>query len=410
MKLLNDGQLKSAFNAFRNTKLRNFWTMLGVIIGVTSFILVVGISEGVKLQILGQVQHIGSDILTIRPNNIQISGSSLDSLTLLSGINVSGSLSPNDLSRVANTKGVKEVVPMSAMTAQIKGSGGSYKKGLVIGTTPNFDTLLNQGLSYGNFLNSTSNMDNQVVVGSQAAIDLFNEDVPLGQTVLINNQPFVVRGILDPFPATPLSSGAEFNKALFISYGNSEQMTNNTVTTYEILALPNDPSQALKVQKNIESSLLASHGGQYDFRVLNQDQNLKSSTAILDLVTKLVIGVSAISLLVGGIGIMNVMLVSITERTHEIGIRKALGATNRQILEQFLVESTTLSFIGGLIGVILAYIIDLVLRLFTDIEPSISVTIIILALIISTVIGVIFGSIPAFKAAKKEPIDALRSE
>ena len=107
---------------------------------------------------------------------------------------------------------------------------------------------------------------------------------------------------------------------------------------------------------------------------------------------------------------MNVMLVSITERTHEIGIRKALGATNRQILEQFLVESTTLSFIGGIIGIIFAYIIDLVLRVFTNIEPSITVTMVVLALIITTIIGILFGSIPAFKAAKKEPIDALRSE
>ncbi len=410
MKILNDGQIKSAVNAFRNAKLRNFWTMLGVIIGVTSFILVVGISEGVKLQVLGQIQHNGSDILTIRPNNIQIGGSSLNSLALLSGINVSGSLSSIDLSRVANTKGVKEAVPLSAMTASINGSGGKYKKGLVIGTTPNFVNLLNQSLSYGNFLRSTGNMDNQVVVGSQAAIDLFNEDVPLGQTVLINNQPFVVKGILNPFPPTPLSSGAEFNKALFISYGNSQQMTNSTVTTYEILALPKDPSQTLQVQKAINSRLLASHGGQNDFRVLNQDQNLASNTSILDLITKLVVGVSAIALLVGGIGIMNVMLVSITERTHEIGIRKALGATNRQILEQFLVESTTLSAIGGIIGIIVAYLIDLILRVFTNIQPSITVTIVILALIISTSIGIIFGSFPAFKAAQKEPIDALRSQ
>ena len=410
MRLINDGQIKSAIDAFRLAKFRNFWTMLGIIIGVASFILVVGISEGIKLQISGQISKVGTDIITIRPNAVQVTGSSSDSLALLSGLSVSGSLSSKDLALIANTNGVKQVVPESAMSANIKGTLRSYKNGLVIGTTPNFASVLNQNLSYGNFLSSTANQDNQVVVGSQAAIDLFNEDVPLGQTVYINGNPFTVSGILNPFSATPLSSGAEFNKALFISYGNSESMSNNTVTTYQILALPNNPNKTIATKNAIYSRLFNNHGGQSDFQVLDQAQNLNSSSSILDLMTKLIIGVAAISLLVGGVGIMNVMFVSVSERMHEIGIRKAMGATNRQILNQFLIESTTLSVIGGLIGILIAYFIDLVLRLFTNIQPSITINIVLIATLISIIVGIIFGSFPAFKAARKEPIDALRSE
>ncbi len=410
MRIINDGQIKSAIDAFRLAKFRNFWTMLGIIIGVASFILVVGISEGVKLQISGQISKVGTDIITIRPNAVQVAGSSSDSLALLSGLSVSGSLSSKDLSLIANTKGVQQVVPESAMTANIKGTLRSYKSGLVIGTTPNLVSVLNQSLSYGNFLSSTANQDNQVVVGSQASIDLFNENVPLGQTVYINGSPFTVSGILNPFSATPLSSGAEFNKALFISYGNSESMSNNTVTTYQILALPNNPSKTIATKNAINSRLLSSHGGQSDFQVLDQAQNLNSSSSILNLMTKLIIGVAAISLLVGGVGIMNVMFVSVSERMHEIGIRKAMGATNRQILNQFLIESTTLSVIGGLIGIAIAYFIDLIMRLFTNIQPSITINIILIATLISIIVGIIFGSFPAFKAARKEPIDALRSE
>ena len=410
MRIINDGQIKSAIDAFRLAKLRNFWTMLGIIIGVASFILVVGISEGIKLQITGQITKTGSDIITVRPNTIQIGGSSSGNFAFLSGLNVSGSLTSKDLSQISNTKGVKAVVPESAMTANVKGTLRSYKNGLVIGTTPNFLNVMNQSLSYGNFLESANLQADQVVVGSQAAIDLFNEDVPLGQTVYINGTPFTVSGILNPFAATPLSSGVEFNKALFISYGNSETMSNNTITTYQILAVPKNPSKTLKVKNAIYSRLLNSHGGQENFQVLDQSQNLSSSSSILNLITKLIIGVSGISLLVGGVGIMNVMFVSISERMHEIGIRKAMGATNRQILNQFLIESTTLSVIGGLIGVALAYFADLLLRLFTDIQPSITINIVVIATLISVIIGILFGSVPAFKAAHREPIEALRSE
>ncbi|MCL5113167.1 MAG: ABC transporter permease [Patescibacteria group bacterium] len=409
MNLIKGSYFKNAFVTIRNAKLRNFWTILGVIIGVTSFILVVGISEGIKLQIATQVNQYGKDIITVRPSLVQVSGSSLDSLSLLTGVNVSGSLSRNDLKIIEGSKDVSSVVPESVMSAKIVGTQGSYRNGLVIGTTPNFLSFLNQSLSYGSFLNSNVS-SNQVVVGSSAAGELFNVDVPLGQTVMINNQPFVVEGILNPFPSTPLSSGSEFNKALFITYNQAMEMTNNTITTYQIMAKPSKPNLLDQAKGHIYNNLLQSHNGQNNFEVLDQTQSANSTTGVLKLINKLIIGLSIISLTVGGIGIMNVMLVSVTERYHEIGIRKALGATNRQILNQFLIESTTLSTIGGLIGIILAYVIDLVMRMFTNIQPSISWQIVALAFGASLIVGVVFGSLPALKAAKKAPIDALRSE
>ena len=137
---------------------------------------------------------------------------------------------------------------------------------------------------------------------------------------------------------------------------------------------------------------------------------MAASQDILDLLTKLVAGVAAISLLVGGIGIMNVMLVSVSERTHEIGIRKAVGATNSQILSQFMIEATTLSVVGGVIGVALAYAVDGLLRLLTDLRPVISWQAVVLAFGVSLIVGVVFGTIPALKAARRDPIEALRSE
>jgi ABC-type antimicrobial peptide transport system permease subunit len=410
MKSITKGQLKTGIDAFRKAKLRNFWTMLGIIIGVASVILVIAISEGVKQQINGHINHIGADIITVQPNAVHVGGSSYDSVALLSGINVSGSLSSKDVARITSTKGVSQVAPLSAMAAAIKGNQSSYKNAVVIGTTPNFASLVNQQMQNGTFLDSNDDTTNGVVIGSQVAIDLFDEDVPLGLTLNINGQPYIVRGVLSSFQATPLSSGAEFNKAVFITYANAQSLTNNTATTYQILVKPSSPSQTSAVRNLVYNRLLSSHGGQADFNVLDQQQSLANSSAVLTLVTKMIIGVAAISLIVGGIGIMNVMLVSVTERMHEIGIRKALGATNRQILNQFMIEATMLSLIGGLIGVVFAFMVDGLLRLLTNLRPVISWQVVVLACMVSVAIGIIFGSFPALKAARRDPIDALRSE
>ncbi|MHB1865030.1 MAG: ABC transporter permease [Candidatus Saccharimonadales bacterium] len=410
MKSITKGQIKAGIDAVRRTKLRNFWTMLGIIIGVASVITIVAISEGVKQQISGHINQPSSDVITVQPSTIKVNGSSFNTLSLLTGLSVSGSLSNTDISRVANTNGVAQVAPLSAMTAKVKGNQSSYGSGLVIGTYPDFPNIINNTMQYGSFLTSFDTQSNGVVLGNQAAMDLFNENVPLGQQLTINGQIYTVRGILNSFPSTPLSSSSAFNKAVFISYANSEALTNNTITTYEILAKPKNPAQTSEVTKNIYNNILSSHNGQANFTVLDQAQNIANTSEVLNLVTRLIIIVAGISLLVGGIGIMNVMLVSVTERMHEIGIRKAVGATNRQILNQFLFESITLSAFGGIIGIIFAVVIDVALRLTTNLQPLINVQVIVIAFLVAVVIGIVFGSVPAVKAAKKDPIEALRAE
>jgi putative ABC transport system permease protein len=410
MKSITKGQVKAGLDAIKRTKIRNFWTMLGVIIGVASFILVVAISEGIKTQINGRINQIGSDLITVQPQVVHDNGASLDTLALLSGLSVSGSLSPTDVSTVAASKDVKQVAPLSDLSASVKGNGSSYSSGLVIGTTPNFASLLNQSMQNGIFLTGQDDQSNGVVLGDLAARDLFNEDVPLGLPLSINGQTYYVRGIFNPFPSTPLSSGSEFNKSIFVTYNNSLSLTNNTITTYEILAKPNDIKNTKTATKDIYNNLAKTHGGQANFSVLDQSQVLSNSNVVLNLVTKLITGVAAIALLVGGVGIMNVMFVSVSERMHEIGIRKAVGATNRQILQQFMVESTVLSTVGGILGIIVALIIDVVLRLITNLQPEISFPIVLFGLVVSLIIGIIFGTFPALKAARKDPIDALHTD
>lgn len=385
--------------------------MLGIIIGVSSVITIVAIGEGIKQQIGGQIHHYGSNVITVRSAELSIgSGSSINNISTLSGLSVSGPLSGVDLKTVSNANGVNASAPLTLVSGQINGDSGQYKNGFVIGTYPTLPNLLNQSLAYGSFLSSNDSGTNVAVLGPKASQSLFNEDVPLGRSFKFRGHYFIVEGIFNQFTSTPLSQQADFNNAVFIPYDVAQSLTNKTAPTYEILAQPTKGSQINQVASNIRSALNSTHGGQSGFTILTGSQNLAVNNNILDLLTKLIAGVAAISLLVAGIGIMNVMLVSVSERIREIGIRKAVGATNRQILGQFLVEATLLSLAGGFFGILLAYFFDYSVRIATDFKPIISWQIVVLASSISLLVGVIFGSIPAMKAAAKDPIEALRAE
>jgi putative ABC transport system permease protein len=407
--IFTHSHIKTAAQSLRGAKWRNFWTMLGVIIGVASVISAVSIGEGIKLQVGGQISHLGKNLITIRPARIH-SGTGSSNLSLLAGNSISGSLSGDDLGRVAKVSGVGMAVPLSANAGGVTGEHGAYTDGLVIGTTPDFANLTNQTIDYGSFLTDDDMGLYTAVLGRHAADTMFDEGIPLGRTFSYKGKDFIVRGILSDAKTAPISQDADFNNAIFIPYDVSGELTNNSAPTYEILVKPAQAKAIDATISRITSVLVRAHGGAHDVSVLRQDQTLANSSQILDLLTGLITGVAAISLLVGGLGIMNVMLVSVTERLHEIGIRKAIGATNRQILGQFMVEAVFLSLGGGIIGVGVAYAIDGLLRVFTNIIPSIPWQIVVIAVGVSLVTGVIFGTIPALKAARKDPIEALRSQ
>ena len=406
MKSLTAGHLKTGLDSMRRAKWRNFWTMLGVIIGVSSVISIVGIGEGVKQQISGRIQHVGSDLITVRPAQLGASGTT----PLLTGVNITGTLSKQDADSVRSLPEVAAATPLIAVAGDIIADNGSYNGGLVIGTSADFPDVINQKLAYGAYFSDEDDSVPVAVLGAAAADKMFKEQVPLGRTFTLHGKQFMVRGILNSFDSTPLSAEANFNTAVFIPSVQAEELTNNSASVYEILVKPKLAEQSAHVVASIKSKVGSLHGGQGDFSVLRQSDSRAASSDVLSLLTNLVAGVAAISLIVGGIGIMNVMSVSIVERLHEIGIRKAIGATNRQILSQFLVESTTLSLIGGVIGILIAALLNVGLRLTTNLRPVLSWQIIVLATGVSLVVGIVFGSFPAFKAARKDPIEALRAD
>ena len=405
------GNLKMALASIRQSKWRSMLTMLGVIIGIVSVVMIVGIGEGVKQEVSAQIGQFGDDLITIRPGNVEDNnGRTVSNTDLLFGLTSLSGLTSSDLKTVRQAHGVRVAAPLSVVPGAIKTDNHVLENGLVIATSSDLPRALNHQVTYGGFFMPADEQKNVAIVGQNVARVLFQDDVPLGRLFTFRGHQFVVRGVFDEFKVAPLSPATDFNDAIFIPLPVAEKLTGNSVQLYSILAKPTDKAQVPGAVGAISDGLRKAHGGEHDFSVLDQKHNVAASSSVLALVTTMVATIAAISLLVGGVGIMNIMLASVTERTHEIGVRKAIGATNRQILNQFVLESAVLSMVGGIIGIIVSVISVGLLRLYTSLKPVVSWEAIAVATGASLLIGLVFGVAPAVKAAHKDPIEALRHE
>jgi putative ABC transport system permease protein len=412
MRSLTRGNLKTAIASVKISKWRSLMTMMGIIIGIVSVVTVVSIGEGVKNQVTVQSDHFGKDLITIRPGQIVNRNAKgvITSVNLFAGYTSTGMLSDSDVATVLHSTDIRKAVPLSIVAGAVSAGNKSFSDVTVIGTSPDLPAVLHQPVAYGEFFASDDSNQNGAIIGSNVAQEVFKQDVPLGESFSFQGQQFVVRGVFNQFQTAPLSLETNFNNAIFIPYQVAQDLTSKKAVIYEILAQSKSPATAVAAANSVTATLTAAHGNQEDFTVLKPGETLSVTSNILNLLTRLIAGIAAISLLVGGIGIMNVMLVSVTERMQEIGIRKAVGATSRQIMNQFLIEATVLSVTGGVIGVILSLLINIALRVLTSLQPSISWEVMALAAGVSLLVGIIFGTAPALKAARKDPIEALRNE
>jgi putative ABC transport system permease protein len=363
--MVSSGSVKTAIASIRESRWRSFFTMLGIIIGVTSVVTIASLGEGLKQQISGQINQLGSDVVSVRSGKLVNRGQtgSINGVNLLAFLNTS--------------------------------------------------TLTNDDITtfeFGSFFDEDSSDKNVAVIGANVAHSLFGELNPVGQTIHIRGSDFIVHGILQP-TSGGLASVAEtdFNSAVFIPQLAALDLSNNKTNILQIL-IKSKPGQLDQTLSDSRKVLLKNHSNQDDFTVLKQTELLNIAGSTVGSVTRFISAIAAVSLLVGGISIMDIMWVSVTERTREIGIRKAIGATNQQILNQFLVEGSLLSVLGGIIGIVVSLIINGLLRLYTSLHPAITIPIMILAVVISVSVGIIFSVAPALKAARKRPIDALRGE
>jgi ABC-type antimicrobial peptide transport system permease subunit len=407
MKSVTHGSFTNARKTIRAHRSRSFMTMLGIIIGIASVVTIASIGEGVKRQVSGQINHVGDSIITVRPGADQSFQSRLSSLV---APRATGSLTDKDIQSIQSTRGVVASAPLALVSGTVRDSHGAYTAGPVVGASDDLPQLLNQQIGFGVFFTPDDEGQNVAVLGEHAAVKMFDSEVPLGQTFSFRGQEFQVRGVFNEFAAAPFSTDVSFNDAIFIPYSTAKQVTNNGAQPYEVLAKARSPHAAGAVAGEISKNIQQNHGGTKDFAVLLASDSLAQTSSVLSLLTELVVGAAAISLFVGGIGIMNITLVSVTERLHEIGIRKAVGATDRQILGEFIAEAVLLTVTGAVIGILVSLFINLCLRIFTDIQPVVQWPVMVGVTAISMIIGILFGSVPALQAARKDPITALRGE
>lgn len=411
MKSFSTQNIATAIKSIRSNRTRSLLTMVGIIIGVTSVITAVSFGEGVKKQVSGAIQSHGSDLITIKPGNIV----NRDTNGKINGINLTSALSPQtltnkDVSVILKNKKVDKVVPLSIVPALAKTKEGKTHNATVLATNSDFPSVYKQKINYGSFFGSGLSDRPVAVIGKNIAEQLYQQNVPLGQNLLLKNKEFTVIGIFDEFPGNIITNGTDFNNSIFISETSAKLLSPEQANVYQIVVKPLRDVDVNMLSNELQKELLYAHGDQQDFTVLTQEETLLLAGKTVSVASTFVAGIAAISLIVGGIGIMNIMFVSVTERTKEIGVRKSLGATNRQIYIQFLTESTCLSLIGGILGVIFGIVINFVITVSTELTPVVTLPTIFVSLITSTVIGIVFGTIPAIKAARKDPITSLRYE
>lgn len=402
---MSQRNIRQALQALRLNRGRSLLTMFGIIVGVVAVVVAVGIGEGVKRQVASQINQLAAGVVVVRPGILQtdaVAGGAFSSLQATS-------LTEQDVEVLRQTPGVQEVVPLAAVGGFAEVNGRHLDGGTIIATTDKLPDMLDRHVAFGTYFTQGDLTRHVAVVGRQVAEQLFQENVPIGRTLTIRGQDYIVRGVFEDFATAPNLLGTDLNKAVFVSYPAIAASTDGSLPIAQALVrLPSSDQAA--VAAAINQRLAQAHGGQQDFTVFDRQQELTAHNHVISLLTQMIAAMAALSLLVGGIGIINIMFVSVTERTREIGIRKAVGATNRQIMNQFLIEATTLSVVGGVIGAILSLVALFLINILTSLQPVVPVLALVAALLFSWIIGIIFGVAPAIKAARKDPIDALHYE
>jgi putative ABC transport system permease protein len=408
--------LRTGLNGIRTHRLRSGLTVLGILIGIAAVILTVGLGEGAQAQVSSDITALGTNLLTVSP------GSSTSATGIRGGFGTASTLTTYDASALSSqtvAPDIKAVAPITDSEETLT-AGTSNWSTSVVGTTPSWITVRGETIAQGRFVDNQDVNDHEavVVLGSVTASELFSREDPVGQTVDVGGLPLTVVGVLNSVGSSTSSSTTSDpdDTAIVPITTAAEEIFGGTsrdaVSSIIVQARSSDDLTA--AYQEADHELLALHGittaADADFTITSEAEELSTATSVDKTLTILLGGVAGISLLVGGIGVMNIMLVSVTERIREIGLRKALGATPRVIRRQFLVEASVLGLTGGALGAGLGIIGAVFLPGVVGDPITISAWAVAGAIVVAIAIGVIFGVYPASRAAHLAPIDALRSE
>jgi putative ABC transport system permease protein len=401
--------LHETYSALSANKVRTGLTMLGIVIGISSVIAMVAIGNGAQDSIQSSIQSIGSNLIVVTPGAERTFGGgpqqargSAETLTVADGNAIASQVS--NVAATAFDVTAREQVVATGTNANIS----------IIGTTPSYTTVRNVTVNDGAFFTDDDvTASNKVaVIGPTVVTDLFSDGTePVGQQIRINGSIYTVIGVTVSKGGSGVTNTDE---QIYIPYTTAQHYLSGNQYLSEIDVSASSASTTTQVQNDITTLLLSRHNitdpTKADFSTLNQSDIIATASSVTGTFTVLLAAVAGISLLVGGIGIMNMMLTTVTERTREIGLRKAIGAKKSDINTQFLIESVMLTFTGGVIGVVLGWSISFIVTKLGIIASSVSLSSVLLAFGVSAFIGIVFGYYPARRASNLNPIEALRFE
>jgi len=396
--------LNETYSSLTANKARSSLTMLGIVIGIASVIAMISIGNGAKASIQSSIEGLGSNLLTIIPGIVQ-PGRGIVS----SGRGAAQTLKNEDANIVKAIDGVGYVSPEVSSRFQVVATGNNTNT-TITGVTSDYINVHNIALANGSFISDANqrSIGRQAVLGATVATDLFADVDPLGKTIRINKVNFNIIGVL----AT--KGGAGFSgpdDIIFVPLSTMQKILSGMDYLSMMAVSVTDKNKMAEVKDLAISALLDKHHiTEADFSIISQEDILGTLTTVIDTFTLFLAAIASISLLVGGIGIMNMMLTTVTERTKEIGLRKAVGAKRKDINTQFLSEAIMLTFIGGFFGIVLGWLISFIVTSTGIVTTQVSLSSVLLAFGVSAGIGIIFGYYPARRAAQLNPIDALRYE
>ena len=388
---------KMALKAIAGNKMRSFLTVLGVIIGVMAVVVLVSIGQGANSSVVSSIEGMGTNLITANITARRMNPVDMDGLNELSG-----------------NPFIEYVAPVANVSGTVKAGNATYDDGSVMGTTPGYEKIRGWEVAEGRFI-TQPDIDTRsfvAVIGAEAATEMYGTTHAVGETFSLSGYTLTVVGVLE---ANGESASGSNDNQVIIPFSLAQRLSNSTsISSFYVSAASSEMvtmAQAVVenfLEKAFENYTTSSWGTQYS--VYNQSEMLDTLNETTETLTLMLGGIAAISLLVGGIGIMNIMLVSVSERTREIGIRKAIGAARGNILMQFLIEALVVSLMGGVLGLGLSVLAVDFLGPVLDMTLEIPADVAWLAIAFSVAIGVVFGMYPAGKASKLKPIDALHYE
>ena len=414
MALLLRTHFELARTSMKERRGRTFLTCLGIAIGVASIILILSLMGSITNLIRSQVEAVGGNLIVIRPSdNKDEINDILNELTRSNHFNKSNlAIEDVETIRALNTTKstedeypVTEISPLAISTNTLVGDR-TVEAGTVLGTNEELQNLAGLTLRSGTFLKNGTLKS--AVIGRDLSLKLFGTMEPVGKTFSLLGERFIIVGILSEANSPINFNSVNFDDTVLVNIEHLKTLDTNLQVQQINVRVANEEKTAATATK-IEETLSATKNGEKNFTVAYGDQITHPAGSLFDIVSGMLTLVASISLVVGGVGVMNIMLVSVAERTHEIGVRKAVGASNMNIFLQFLFESLILCILGGILGLALGYALAFLISIITPFAPYINVQIVLAALWIPIIVGTLFGLYPAFKAARRNPIDSLKS-